>query len=814
VTAVPAEKLGRAPPDAAELLLSAALTCVLLLTFTGTLIIRFPPVWLFFPIFAFHGAAAYAPRNVKMPLVFVLVGTPLLFAAIALRRGELLPIIDGFMTWLGGADDYNAPMYAAYRAVSAAALALALSVPVYLLVRVRVNTAILTTLGFSVFVGRYLLLREDPYFLFYVFLFLVLVYDVKKRLPPGKPAAVAALCAVPLAAVISVTTLAAPHREEPLINDIAAAFARLTGGIGTPSGDGILDLPIFSFDGAAGEESAIDTELGGAINPSGSVRLYLSGTRAAYLRGRTASVYTGRRWETESRARAYPYTNPFALPDGGVYSLDILTDFGLTDDVYNAALTYQIPFMLDLLRGGAVSDYVTTPPSIAEDGERALYTLSRATVYHWNISTFTAFLPSCFADFRRGSNGLDNPFYRSVTGDITAREKMGKEYNYGVVFLQYNLTREQWDDLLDMSYEGFSWSITQDGDPHDRVTERMLNAMRDDALAARENYLNLPRSLPGRVGELALALTENEPTDYRKARAIEKYLSENFPYTTETPLTPQGEDFVDFFLFELREGYCVYFASAMTVLCRAAGIPARYAEGFAVGSDRIEGYYYATGREAHAWTEVYLDGFGWVQFEPTSGFTADFYNNYRNYYRPGTSPSDAPQEPTESVTPPTGTYTPSLSPSLPPPGGSTLSDYLLAAARFWPVLPPALWLLYLYIRRRRYVASLKNLSFSKDIAYRYCRHMLRNLRFFDLRQVAGETPLEFFIRCEGRLYASRGQMPALADAYNELRYGEAELSAARAGAVRDAVLAVEACLEEKLGKTVLRVLRNVAGVVR
>jgi hypothetical protein len=125
--------------------------------------------------------------------------------------------------------------------------------------------------------------------------------------------------------------------------------------------------------------------------------------------------------------------------------------------------------------------------------------------------------------------------------------------------------------------------------------------------------------VPERVLALARDLTATEPTPYNRARAIEAYLR-LFPYTLDVSLPPSGRDVVDYFLFDLQTGYCDYYASAMTVLARAAGLPARLAVGYASGSyDWQNARYVVTEAHAHAWPEVYFPSHGWVRFEPTAG---------------------------------------------------------------------------------------------------------------------------------------------------------------------------------------------------
>ncbi len=140
--------------------------------------------------------------------------------------------------------------------------------------------------------------------------------------------------------------------------------------------------------------------------------------------------------------------------------------------------------------------------------------------------------------------------------------------------------------------------------------------------AILERYLQLPDSTPRRVRTLARDLTATQPTPYDRAIAIESYLRE-FPYTLDVPAPSGLSDIADYFLFELQKGYCDYYATAMVVLARAAGIPARMVVGYANGRyDLGNGRYVVTEADAHAWVEVYFPGYGWIEFEPTGGIAA------------------------------------------------------------------------------------------------------------------------------------------------------------------------------------------------
>ncbi len=140
--------------------------------------------------------------------------------------------------------------------------------------------------------------------------------------------------------------------------------------------------------------------------------------------------------------------------------------------------------------------------------------------------------------------------------------------------------------------------------------------------AGLEEYLELPGTLPARVRELALQVTAPGLNQYDKVKRLEQYLAATFPYTTAPNLNAgQSKDFVDSFLFEIKEGYCDYFSTAMAVMLRTIGIPSRWVKGFAPGEAAGDGEYLVRNSDAHSWVEVYFPGYGWLPFEPTSGFS-------------------------------------------------------------------------------------------------------------------------------------------------------------------------------------------------
>ena len=133
----------------------------------------------------------------------------------------------------------------------------------------------------------------------------------------------------------------------------------------------------------------------------------------------------------------------------------------------------------------------------------------------------------------------------------------------------------------------------------------------------RERFLQLPDSLPQRVRDLAAVITAGKTNPYDRARALEDWLRANIIYDEGVAAPPPDRDGVDYTLFDRRQGYCNYYASAMAVLARSLGIPARLASGYTLG--RADGsIYHIKESDAHTWPELYFEGYGWIEFEPTA----------------------------------------------------------------------------------------------------------------------------------------------------------------------------------------------------
>jgi transglutaminase-like putative cysteine protease len=156
-----------------------------------------------------------------------------------------------------------------------------------------------------------------------------------------------------------------------------------------------------------------------------------------------------------------------------------------------------------------------------------------------------------------------------------------------------------------------------------QATPAMLRetAVTDIPPAILARYTALPDGVPPRVLDLAQEVAGSRRNPYDQARALEQFLRQ-YDYSLEISAAPGSEDPVDYFLFEQQAGYCDYFASAMVVLARAVGLPARLAVGYLAQPADASGVQTMVQVNGHSWAEIYFAGYGWVEFEPTAAFAS------------------------------------------------------------------------------------------------------------------------------------------------------------------------------------------------
>lgn len=186
-----------------------------------------------------------------------------------------------------------------------------------------------------------------------------------------------------------------------------------------------------------------------------------------------------------------------------------------------------------------------------------------------------------------------------------------------------------------------------------------------------EAYTKLPEKGLGKLKQQCLEVLGEHPdySDIDKIAYVLDYLDRNTSYTLSPGRLPKNKDFVEYFLYENKKGYCAHYASAATLLLRGLDVPARYVEGYAVASSDIinnatfrsiiNGSSYEGNRivkdievsvkdyNAHAWTEVYLDSFGWIPVDFTPASSQEY--SYATGAEDNTTPATATPEPVQDT---------------------------------------------------------------------------------------------------------------------------------------------------------------------
>ncbi|AZP05002.1 transglutaminase-like domain-containing protein [Jeotgalibaca ciconiae] len=270
------------------------------------------------------------------------------------------------------------------------------------------------------------------------------------------------------------------------------------------------------------------------------------------------------------------------------------------------------------------------------------------TSHYWRISTKTTYNGSGwnFADFSYLIS-IDYLTKSTLPSETSSEIIIERDEDFHYFPYTYQLIDTQIDNgyfavkipSLDLEYQNddeqtmiptsYTLTIADIG-----IGESLLrNApeIEEELLEAEE--LQVPNSVPLRVWELAAEITEGSNTVYDRVLAIENYLRSEagLRYSMrEASFVPEGEDYVDHFLFESKVGYCDNFSTAMVILARMNGIPARWAKGFNGGTQQTneEGntFYEITNANAHSWPEIYFPEVGWVPFEPTPAYQQSLAN--------------------------------------------------------------------------------------------------------------------------------------------------------------------------------------------
>jgi len=318
-------------------------------------------------------------------------------------------------------------------------------------------------------------------------------------------------------------------------------------------------------------------QLGGPVQLSNDVVMEVISPVPLYLRGSILNHYTGSGWTNSILDKRYKFQD-------SQWRGILNTAFDLDEPIWS---------------------------SLTEEEKDNFFSSFPISITHTGIETSALFNVLQSTDMASEKPRAFVPYFNGRGETFTTRN-INREEPYTMNVRIPNLYLEELQEYIIKNTLSIDWSspIPEDllGDP--LYGQKLLNI--------QKYYTEIPKGIPQRVIDLAREITENAQSPFEKAVALQKYLQENYSYTLTPPYTPEDRDFVDYFLFDLKEGYCTYFATSMAVMGRAAGLPTRYIEGFCMPIHFDPGNKYRVQKSnGHAWVEVYFPNIGWITFDPT-----------------------------------------------------------------------------------------------------------------------------------------------------------------------------------------------------
>lgn len=297
-----------------------------------------------------------------------------------------------------------------------------------------------------------------------------------------------------------------------------------------------------------------EEQLGGRPEPSAVPILKLKGSGTIYLKGTSLDYYTGSSWKDSFTAKRHRYSSEATA---GIRA------------------------------------------EILAEGFNGLTKKRQAEISLISEGTSTLFLPSRLISLDLSKMGMNAYFSDSSELFIARNLKTGDSYAF------------EFGQLL----AGSEARVLRSGTATQKTGNKSIKIQLSQE--QREKYCYVPELWHTNEGlnRFVKELTHGAADDFQRALNIRNELRKRYKYNLNVPEPNSDTDFVSQFLFETGEGYCTYFASAMTMLARKAGLPARFVGGFL--AENLSGERLLTGENAHAWCEIYFDDLGWVIFDAT-----------------------------------------------------------------------------------------------------------------------------------------------------------------------------------------------------
>ncbi len=438
--------------------------------------------------------------------------------------------------------------------------------------------------------------------------------------------------------------------------------------------DLLADIPGNPFDISKTGLSEGELQRAGSVIQTGetafSVSFEKDHPQQTYFKNFAGDTYTGSRWvaaETELPSALFPKTvtypsiyHPNVNSNSEAYRNPLLYyQASYLNSIYHTHERDNTMFMQDRSGGGSyfylpygIRGLIYEGSSIASF---RIYSDLYALGDHPEV-TYPIYTPGPLRDvltlveMKEFKAGLSQPNGDPIVCYMDAEDLSALLMDYGT-----EMTPEE---IMNSNYSEYVIKPDENTRLHYRPKETCLSAYEsyvfENDLQYRETELlkNAAASLATQYG------IDVHACEYEKAvTAVQNYLSTQCSFSENPGAIGSDKDFAETFLFEKREGYCVHFATAGTILLRMLGIPARYAEGFLIPACTAGSSYRVTDYDAHAWSEVFIPGYGWYPVEMTPSDQMDepeTESHSESETEPGTQPEE--EKPSEGQ-PESGTET-------------------------------------------------------------------------------------------------------------------------------------------------------------
>lgn len=671
-------------------------------------------------------------------------------------------------------------------------LTVSISLCIYFFVVKNFNFYILLIGGVSIFAGQWMIQYFVIYFSFYIYLFFILICyfkhiylrNIKACKDELKGISISfVLYSVTVCIIVLVSAYYLSEREKPielsLIKNDNKNVTRSIKNIFNNGSDNYFNIKSTGF-------SEDSTRLGGNVSIDNTIVMEVESPESGiYLKGAIRDIYTGYSWEN-NKSSLITLGNM-----NGVY------DFN--DDLF------------ELFQG---SQIISDDINILEEG----FEKKSIKVTYKKLDIKTIFTPSKVDALNfEAKKPLDVVI--DSYGMLSSKKYLRKNFEYTANLYKMNNNEDIYDLLRTSSrglYSRFVENHSASYLDNQGSNEYVVMSLAEKSNDFYSKYLQLPETLPGRVRDLAVEITSSANNDYDRAKAIEEYLSKNYEYTLKPGDTPEDRDFVDYFLFDLKKGYCTYYASAMTVLARSIGIPTRYVEGYALPRESTSGIYKVRNKQAHAWVEVYFEGFGWMTFEPTASFS-QYLGTESEEEVLNTENDEAEIVQNNNIE-----DKESSSNIAEEESSNNLEDkddnvkekpVLFIISSILTIISLLLWLLaFPYFKRRIIIYRLQKYP-SKNRIIKIYKRFLRTFSVQGFKIKIGETPLQYAQRIDETLEFNEIRFRSITDIFNKSSYSNIPINIEEIQLIIDFYNTIPAHCKKKIGRVRYFIFNNILGVI-